>query len=177
MLSSTQAIMTVMTTVRPTKAPEIRSSVAPPSAGGAGGTPVLDGVAVETERVCDVRVDRLLETLERALDCEAEMLDSPDEALAAIEEAAEDAAALIEEAAELAPEAREAVALDTAAEMESVLMGATVVTEDPEMTVVRVIDPVVAALKDDSTALLREETALFKELTLVTRPGTMATLD
>lgn len=155
-----------MTTVRPTRAPEIRSSVAPLAAVGTGATLVLDCVAVET-----VKVDSLLDTLERALDCEAEMLDSPDEAAAVIEEAAEDAAALIEEAvelapaaseddteardeaAELAPDAREAVALETAAEMEAVLIGATIVTEDPEMTVVRVVDPVVAALKGDSTAL------------------------
>lgn len=161
--------MTVTTTVRPTRAPEIRSSVVPLAAVGTGATLlVLDGVAIEVERVCDVRVDSWLETLERALDCEAEMLDSSADALEAREDAAEDAAALMEEAVELAPEAREdvieardeaaelasdareAVALDTAPEMESVLIGATIVMEDPEMTVVRVVDPVVATLKDEA---------------------------
>ncbi|TID24233.1 hypothetical protein E2P81_ATG02536 [Venturia nashicola] len=91
-----------MTTVRPTKTPETRTSVAPLSAVGTGATPVLDGVAVEMERVFDVIVDRLLERPDKALDCEAEMLDSSDEAPAVIEEAADEAAALIEEAAELA---------------------------------------------------------------------------
>lgn len=180
MVSRTHAIMTVMTTVSPTKAPEICSSVALLAAVGAGATLVLDGVAVEMDNVAEVSVDNLLERLEMALDCEAEILDIPDEALEAIEEAAEDAAALIEEAVELAPEASEDVteARDEAeAEMEAVLIGATIVTEEPEMTVVRVVEPVVAALKDESAALLRDETALFKELTLDTRPGTTATLD
>ncbi|QDS73935.1 hypothetical protein FKW77_007860 [Venturia effusa] len=134
--------MTVMTTVSATIAPEIRSSVAPLAAVGTGGMLVLNGVAVETDNVEEVSVESPLERLDRALDCEAEMLDNPDDTLEAIDEAAADAAELIEEAAELAPEPREAVALDNAAEMDAVSIGATIVTEDPEMTVVRVVDPV-----------------------------------
>lgn len=191
MVSSTQAIMAVITTVRLTNAPEIRSSVEPLAAVGAGAIREVEDVDVEIDRVAEVNVDNLLDKLEMALDCEAEMLEIADDAL----ETADDASALIDEAAELAPEAseevtdakddaaevapeaRDSVALETAAEVEAVLIGTTTMADDPETTVVRVIEPVVAALKEDTASLLRELAALLRELTPDTRPGTMVSLD
>jgi hypothetical protein len=166
--SSTHAIMTVKTTVIPIKAPDTRSSVPPLLAVGTGATVAEP---VEVNRVADDKVESLLDRLEATLDCEAEMLDILDDATDEIEDAAEDAAELTpearedsvelapdarEEAPELAPEVIEDATLDAALETDAVLIGTTMVMEDPEMTVVYVVDPVVAALAPVLVAVLLE---------------------
>jgi hypothetical protein len=160
--SSTHAIITVTTTVKATRAPDTRNSVDPFAAVGTGAGVALVVERVEPDKVVEVNVDNLLEALDVKLDCKDEILDIWDEALEVIEEIAEEAPALIEEAvkiapeasdevteardeaAELAPEVSETVALERAAEIDAVLSGATIVTDDPETTVTKVVEPLAA---------------------------------
>jgi hypothetical protein len=125
---------TVITTVRLIRAPGMRMSF-PAEAGGTGAV----WVALVLVLVFDeVELPLLVEVAVERVDAPLESEESAEE----IEALAEDAADSIEETVELAPERIEEALLDAAPEIEDATLlgpavtGATMVLDDPEITVV-----------------------------------------